>query len=287
MFNKTKYFIQFISLVLLSIVLFNGCNESDPVIPPTEHFEPEGWLIRDATQKPILVVWQGVIQSSWNSQTVDTTFKAPLNALSDHLTVKFLDAQRNIFNPPSDADHQFGWTISDTSKLAIVQDSPGDWAFHLKGKQTGSTSIELQVLHAGHVDVRTPYIPVLIDVDTTAHGEPIGLRLTYEENGTLIATASDTNSTGAIEVQKDSTTDHILIEYFDALGHYFQPEYPLHHLQSVLSDSSIAEVITQTDEPWVIQIKGKAAGTCTITFSLIVGGSSEFDSFPITITVIP
>jgi hypothetical protein len=274
-------------LFFISVAIFNGCDESNPVIPPTEHFEPEGWLIRDATQRPILVVWQGVIQSIWNNQQVDTTFQAPLNALSDHLTVKFLDANKNIINPPSDADHQLGWTIGDTSKLTIVQDSPTDWAFHLKGKQVGTTTLELQVRHVGHVDVRTPIIPVNIIVDTSAHGEPIGIRLTYEDNATLIASATDTSSTGTIDVNKDSTTDHILVEFFDDNGHYFQPEYPLHQLSGVIGDTNIAELITDVDEPWVIRIKGKSINTTSIILKLIVGGISEFDSFPITINVLP
>lgn len=272
---------------IVSLSLFQGCDENDPIIPPSEHFEPEGWLIRDATQKPILVVWQGVIQNTWNSQAVDTVFVAPLNALSDHLTVKFLDINKNIMNAPTDADHQFGWAISDTSKLSVVQDNPSDWAFHLKGKQVGSTFIELQVRHAGHVDVRTPQIPVIIEVDTSAHGEPVGLRLTFEETGQLIATATDTNAVGTIDVSKDSTTEHILVEYFDEHGHFFQPEYPLHQLMSVIGDSSKVDIITNVNEPWVIQVKGKVAGITTIVFKLIVGGISEFDSYPITINVLP
>lgn len=287
MHSKFKSLFVLTFLFIISLSFFNGCDENDPVIPPSAHFEPEGWLIRDATQKPILVVWQGVIQNSWNSQTVDTVFVAPLNALSDHLTVKFLDANKNIMNPPSDNNYQFGWAITDTSVLSVVQDRPADWAFHLKGKQTGSTFLELQVRHVGHVDVRTPQIPVIVEVDTSAHGEPVGLRLTYEETGLLIATATDTTALGTIDVIKDSASKHILVEYFDEHGHYFQPEYPLHQLNGVIGDSSMVDIITTENEPWVIQIKGKATGSTTIVFKLIVSGVSEFDSHPITINILP
>ena len=287
MSSKFKFFLLITLIFIVSLSLFNGCDENDPVIPPSEHFEPEGWLIRDATQKPLLVIWQGVIQNSWNGQAVDTVFSAPLNALSDHLSVKFLDASRNIINAPSDADHQFGWAIADTSLLSVVQDSPTDWAFHLKGKQTGSTFIELQVRHVGHVDVRTPQIPVVVKVDTSAHGEPVGIRLTYEETGQLIATATDTNAVGTIDVTKDSTTEHILVEYFDEQGHFFQPEYPLHQLNSVIGDSSKIDIIASSNEPWVIQVKGKVTGSTTIVLRLIVSGASEFDSYPITINILP
>ena len=64
-------------------------------------------------------------------------------------------------------------------------------------------------MHLGHVDVKTPKIPVISREDTTAYGEPIGLRLSYEEDGTVLATASDLVSTGSLDVHKDSLTNHI------------------------------------------------------------------------------
>ncbi|MCU0344187.1 MAG: hypothetical protein MUF28_10270 [Ignavibacterium sp.] len=230
--NSILFRYMYIFLALLIIVIStSGCSdETDPVIPPSEHFEPEGWVIRDATTKPILVVWQGVIQTSWNSVPVPDTLYAPLNALSDHYTVKFLDINKNIINPPSDADHQFGWLITDPSKLSIIQDNPTDWAFHLKGLIIGTTTLELQVLHVGHVDVKTPKIPVIIREDTTAYGEPIGLRLSYEEEGTVLASATDMTSSGSLDVEKDSLTDHIEVEFYDDQNRFYQPEYPLHTL---------------------------------------------------------
>jgi len=82
--------------------------------------------------------------------------------------VKFLDAKKGIMNPPVDAEHEFAWMITDTTFFEIIRDNPTDWAFHLKGKKEGKTTLELQVLHLGHVDVRTPKIPVIIKEDTTA-----------------------------------------------------------------------------------------------------------------------
>jgi len=125
-------------------------------------------VLRDASQRPILVVWQGYIQSAWLGNSIPDTLYAPLSALSDHFTVKFLDVNKGIMSPPVDADHEFGWLITDTTYLEIIRDNPTDWDFHLKGKKEGSTTLELQVLHLGHVDVRTPKIPVIIKEDTTA-----------------------------------------------------------------------------------------------------------------------
>jgi hypothetical protein len=285
----TSFFLKhsYIILILFFIIITTtSCSdETDPVIPPSEHFEPEGWVVRDATTKPILVVWQGVIQTTWNSTSISDTLYAPLNALSDHFTVKFLDINKNIINPPSDADHQFGWLITDPAKLSIVQDSPTDWSFHLKGLINGTTTLELQVLHVGHVDVKTPKIPVIIREDTTAYGEPIGLRLSYEEDGTILATATDLTSSGSLDVEKDSLTDHIKIEFFDNQNRYYQPEYPLHTLGFTIANPTIAEIIPEAGEPWVIRVKGLATESTTITVKLLVSGVEEFVSFPININV--
>lgn len=284
----TSFFLKYSCILLFTIILlpvFTSCSdETDPVIPPSEHFEPEGWVVRDATTKPILVVWQGIIQTSWNSTSVPDTLYAPLNALSDHFTVKFLDINKNIINPPTDADHQFGWLITDPSKLSIIQDSPADWAFHLKGLTIGTSTIELQVLHLGHVDVKTPKIPVIVREDTTAYGDPIGLRLSYED-GTVIATASRTTSTGSVDVEKDSLTDHIEIEFYDDQNRYYQPEYPLHTLDFTIANPSVIQVLPEAGEPWVIRVKGLSTGSTTVTFRLMVAGSAEFVSFPINVNV--
>lgn len=284
----TSFFLKYSCILLFTIILlpvFTSCSdETDPVIPPSEHFEPEGWVVRDATTKPILVVWQGIIQTSWNSTSVPDTLYAPLNALSDHFTVKFLDINKNIINPPTDADHQFGWLITDPSKLSIIQDSPADWAFHLKGLTIGTSTIELQVLHLGHVDVKTPKIPVIVREDTTAYGDPIGLRLSYED-GTVIATASGTTSTGSVDVEKDSLTDHIEIEFYDDQNRYYQPEYPLHTLDFTITNPSVIQVLPEAGEPWVIRVKGLSTGSTTVTFRLMVAGSAEFVSFPINVNV--
>lgn len=280
-----KYF-YLIIISIFGLMLLNSCSdETDPIIPPSEHFEPEGWVLRDATTKPILVVWQGIIQTSWNSSPVPDTLYAPLNALSDHYTVKFLDKDKNIITPPTDADHQFGWLITDPAKLTIIRDNPTDWAFHLKGLLTGKTTLELQVLHVGHVDVKTPKIPVIIKEDTTAYGEPVGLRLSYEEDGSVIATATETSSSGSLVVKKDSLTDHIEIEFFDDQNRFFQPEYPLHTLGFSVANPTIAEVLPEAGEPWVIRVKGLATGSTTVTFKLLVSGVVEFVSFPINVTV--
>lgn len=277
----------FLLLFVLPVnIMFWGCKEeSNPITDQQPHFEPEGWLIRDATLKPILVVFQGVIQKTWNGESVDTVFKAPLNALSPHYSVRFLSASKEILNPPSGSEYSLGFLITDTSKLAAVKDSPTDWAFHLKGKQIGQTTIELRLLHGNHADVITPKIPVKIEEDSTAHGEIEGVRLRYEENDSLLVTAADSIVTGSITIQNGVTGDHILVDFSDHSGDFFHPEYPLHTMTTSVSNSAVFETIRTPDEPWVIQIKGKAAGSAVFYINVVVNGETEFTSLAIPVTI--
>lgn len=278
-----SYFIRYLYVLfvlLVSFVLFISCDESDPLIPPSEHFEPEGWIVSDATGKLILVVWQGVLQSSWNSIPVPDTLYAPLNTISDHFTVKFLDINKNIINPPTDNDYQFGCLITDTSKVRFVRDAPTDWAFHLDGNVLGSTTLELQVLHFGHVDVKTPKIPVIIRQAITVHSENPGSRLCYEKDGKLIATATEINSTGSIDIKKDSTTDHIEIEFSDNQNLFILPEYPLHSLDIFVANPAMVHIISEPSKPCVLRIKGVASGSKKVNTKLLASGVAEFISFP-------
>ncbi len=276
----------FIFSLFILLTVFQGCkSESDPITPQTEHFEPEGWIIRDATLKPILVVFQGVIQSTWNGISVDDTLIAPLNALSDHYSIKFLDGSGNIINPPYSTDYSFSYIITDTSKLSIVKDSPTDWAFHLKGKQEGITTIELQLSHLGHVDVRTPKIPVLIKQIEGTHGEATGLKIRVESTNELLVTATDTSCIGGLSLLRDSSTQHLKVVFFDENGTEFQPEYPLHTLEWSIDNPSIINILRDDEEPWVIRIQGKSVGTAYFRLKLVVGNIAEFISAQIQVTV--
>lgn len=263
-------------LFVFTLTFFVGCkDEVNPVTPPEEHFEPEGWLIRDATLRPVLVVFQGFVQNTWNGNPVDTILYAPLNALSKHYSVRFVNAQKEIINQPSSA-YSLGFAITDTSILTTVKDSPTDWAFHLKGKKIGSTSLELRVLHGSHADVITPKIRVMIKEDSTAFGEAIAVRLKYEETDSLIAFASQDSIHGSLILPNGSTTEHISVDFMDSNNNYFQPEYPLHSLKVTIVNANLGEVIYTEGEPWVFQVKGKNTGQTTIRITITVGGVDEY-----------
>jgi hypothetical protein len=277
-----------LKLVLFIFVLFllNGCKEdSNPSTPQTPHFEAEGLIIQDATKKIIFAVHQGIILREYNGQILQDTLVAPLNALSDHFSVKFLDANKNIINPPTDSDHSLGFNITDKSILSVVQDDPKEYAFHLKGLKEGKTTIEFLVNHMGHSDFRTPKIPVKVVVDTTKHGEPIAVLFSYEENNQQLASATTNSTTGKITLKLRDTTEHIKIEFLDENNKKFQPEYPLHNFELVFDDNTIATFIREADEPWVVRFIGKKIGTTKFQFKLIVNGNAEFVSSKINVEV--
>lgn len=279
-----KILVLFTTISILFLI--NGCKEeSNPVTPPSEHMDIEGWVIRDATSKPILVVWQGVIQSLWNGVRMSDTLYAPENSMTDHYSIKFLNDDKEMFNPPTSSDYSFGFNIADTSVLGIYQHSSTEYEFHLKGKKEGKTTLELVINHLGHVDARTPKIPVIVREDSTSHGEPVAIKVSIESSGAELATATTTSSSGVIEVNKDATTSHLKVEFLDDHGHTFQPSFPAHTLAGVGTPSGSFEFLLEENEPWVFSLKGLTVGNANLVLKLMVNGTSEFTSFPINIKV--
>ncbi|HEX2983578.1 MAG TPA: hypothetical protein VHO28_08560, partial [Ignavibacteriales bacterium] len=175
----------YILLAASLTIFYTGCSDegTDPA-PVGEHFDPLGWMIVDATSKPVLVTWMGAVQTEWDGIALQDTLVAPLGSLSPHYSVKFLNESKQIIAAPTDANHSLAFAIGDTSKLGYVQE---EWSFHLKGKKEGVTTVEFQVLHVGHVDVRTPLIPVIVKQDAASEQEAVGARVAYEENDSTIA----------------------------------------------------------------------------------------------------
>ncbi len=283
MLFKNKY--PFILALIILSMFISSCKEnSNPTEPQTPHFEAEGLIIQDATKKIIFAVFQGNILKDFGGNKLLDTLIAPLNVLSDHYSVKFLDANKNIINPPTDNDHSFGYDITDKTMLQIIQDDPKDYAFHLKGLKLGVTTIELRVNHNGHPDFKTPKIPVKVIVDTTRHGEPVGVILSYEENGVELVNASDKSFNKNVVIPKD-TTEHIKIEFYDENGKKFQPEYPLHNFTIEILDNTLVSYIKEADEPLVLRFIGKKLGQTQFKLKLLVNGVAEFTTANINIEV--
>ncbi len=147
-----KFYI--ITAILLSILILGGCKKETSVTEPdADHFEAEGIVIMNDAFQEKLRVFRGV--------TADT-LKVPLNGMTEHYKIKFLDENNKLINPPEDKNKSLGWVIADTTKLSVFRHDDDIWEFHLKGKKEGVTSIEFQILHDDHPDFRTPALSVVI-----------------------------------------------------------------------------------------------------------------------------
>lgn len=263
-------------------VFYTGCDEDDSPAETGEHFDPLGWMVVDATSKPVLVLWMGAIQTEWEGIALQDTLIAPLGSLSPHYSVKFLNENKGIIPAPTDANHSLAFAIGDTAKLGTVQEG---WSFHLRGKQEGNTTVEFQVLHLGHIDVRTGLIPVVVKLDAASEQEAAGARVAYEENDSTIAETNGATVTGVLNIKVNEQTDHIEVEFIDDEGFTFQPPVPPHSLRVEAADTNIASIEYEAEEPWVFRATGKAAGSTTFRVQIIVQEAIEFTSAPIPLTV--
>lgn len=152
-----------VTFIFVLTFIISGCSkESDPLLPQTEHLEPEGWILNDSTGSAAMVIWEGVIQTDWNGRRLADTLFCSLNTTSQRYSIRFLDANKNVFDAPDEEDHTFGASVKEENIAGFIQDPLLKWSFRVQGKNTGTTSIELLVYHMGHVDVRTPFIPVTV-----------------------------------------------------------------------------------------------------------------------------
>jgi hypothetical protein len=278
MSGKFRFFALYI--LLIGLFLYAGCSkDDDPVSSQDEHFEAIGVYLSSSGIK---------VGAILRGETSDTLY-APLGGLSDHIDVQFYDKNENIIDPPSDEDHSLAWAIDDTSMVEVWQHpgEEGGYEFHFRGKKAGTTFIEFFVYHGDHSDFRSGKFPVKVISQEGTHGEPVGLKLVYEETGEVLSTVNaDGSVTGLISVSAGTETDHIEAVFFDENNVEFSPTTPEHSLGLTIGDESIAGYEGPDEsEPWAFHITGKKAGTTTLTLTLYHEGEAEFTTSPVTIEV--
>lgn len=142
--------------VIAMLGLYSGCKKEDNVlVPQEEHFAAEGVYL-STSGIPVASIFRGVSTD---------TIKVPLGNSTDHMNVRFFDANKNIINPPSDAAKKLNWGIADTSIVEIWQhqDEPdAKYEIHFRGKKAGITTVEFYITHEGHNDFRSGNIKVIV-----------------------------------------------------------------------------------------------------------------------------
>lgn len=258
------------------LFLLVSCSD-DPVTPQEDHFEAEGIVFLQSGIR-IAEIFRGV--------TTDTLL-APRGALSAGIDVKFYNSNKEMINPPDPADQSFAWQI-DNPAIVEVWQHPGEeggYEFHLRGLADGNTQIEFFIMHEGHADFRSGKITVVVEHDTTAYGEPVGLKLYDEDTGTLLVTVKEDGSVvGTLLVATGQTTDHIEVKFFDANNREFQPDVTDHSINVISANTGIA-LITGMDpaEPYAFKVQGVTAGSTTLSIELLHNSMIEetFSNIPV------
>jgi len=114
-----------------------------------DHAEAEG-LVLEINGVNVVTVSQG---------NVSGQITVANGASTGHISVEFLDhSGQHLHMDELGAEFSMSWTIVDISIVDVEQVSR--WVIRIRGKATGSTSIELMLNHGEHADFRTPPIPV-------------------------------------------------------------------------------------------------------------------------------
>ncbi|HSW56475.1 MAG TPA: hypothetical protein VLH59_15430 [Ignavibacteriaceae bacterium] len=270
-----KILLTLTSLFLFSL-FFISCSD-DPVTPQEDHFEAEGIVFLESGIK-IADIFRGV--------TIDTLF-APKGGQTSGIGVKFYNSNKEMINPPNSAEQTLAWEI-DNPNLVEVWQHPGEeggYEFHLRGLVEGVTQMEFFIMHEGHADFRSGKIIVTVEHDTTAHGEPVGLKLYDEDTGTLLVTVKEDGSVvGTLLVGAGQTTDHIEVKFFDENDREFQPDAMDHSINVISVNTGIA-LITGLNpaEPYAFKVQGVAAGSTTLNIELLHNSMVEktFSNIPV------
>lgn len=126
--------------------------------------------------------------------------------------------------------------------------------------------------------------------DHDDHDEvPIGFQLTSngvmlvtQENGTVTYASGET-----IEVPVGSENE-VAIQFIAEDGDFFTPEAGEYNLEYSLSNDSVISVIHPlNDDEWRMQVNAENEGETEVTLNLMHEGHSDFESQPISVTVVP
>jgi hypothetical protein len=280
-FKPAQAAIYIIAFGIILSALYPGCKEDNIVVPPADHYDAEGMMIlNESLTDTVYYVFRGVAKPGMD------TLKAPLGSLTPHWKVYFLDDNAQRLNPPTDPDKSFGWDITNPAVVEVFQD-PGDrWDFHLRGLSLGQTTMRFKILHAGHADFTTPFIPVI--VDTSISGDATGIKIIDEDSGELLYRDSSGVITGSLSVAFGDTSDHMVVYFLDKGGNTFQPPSPPHSLGFEVADENILGIDPPgADEPYAFRLIGRNLGNTTMVIQIKVGAEIEFNSNPVQVLVSP
>ena len=155
------------SAILISILFislfFISCDENDTVTPSEEHFEAAGYIIKNENDSTVFKVLKGQVDN-----TITESFTLLLADGSQNFTIEFLDEDGNNIGIPEHEDHketeakeehELEFQMEDDSIINIEID---EWELNLTPLKIGGTTFRIQILHEGHPDFTSPFVPIEI-----------------------------------------------------------------------------------------------------------------------------
>ena len=276
-----KFFIKkkvILILSLVTILLFTTSCEEDPIAPQEEHVEAVGMVFYSSGAE---------IARTYAGET-ESKFFVPVGGLSDHIDIKFINEDGDEFTVDEEDTQTLAWEFDDPTIADIWQHEgeEGAFEFHLQGLIVGETNIEFFVMHNDHSDFRSGKIPVKVANNDSSYGVPIGLEVSDEESGNILASINNTQVVGQLNVNNSDTTNHLEVEFFDAQNIHFQPAVPPHSLLVEVADESIIGIAgLEEDEPWAFKLVGLKTGSTSITIKIIHDGNVGVTFEPLTVNV--
>ena len=153
------------SFLFVSIFLV-GCDDTDSVTPSENHFEAAGYIIKNDSDSTVFKVLKGQVDN-----TIAESFVLMLADGSSKYTIEFLDEDGNNIGIPEHDDHEehgdteeeeeheLSFEIED---ITLAQFDITEWDINISPLKIGKTNFRIQILHEGHPDFTSPYVPMEI-----------------------------------------------------------------------------------------------------------------------------
>ncbi len=154
-------------LAILSLtVFFTSCDDSDTVTPSEEHFEAVGYVLLNDNDEVVFRLFEGQVDV-----TISESVAVNLADGISEYHVHFLDEDGNdIGTPEGEHDHEEETEEEhgdeETTLTVEVQDEgvatveAHEWEVEITPVAVGSTQMKIQILHNGHADFNSPFVPL-------------------------------------------------------------------------------------------------------------------------------
>jgi len=162
------------TLILFSLffaIFIISCSDYNPT--QEEHTEAAGVVISDEEGNIVLRVFNGFIDTNFNTSLYYERLQLDSNTQIHTYSMHFLDEdgeELEFHADHEDEDSAINFLIADTTIVGMSlieheeeEEEDHKIEFAVDVRNGGTTDFEIQILHNGHIDFRTPKITVKVD----------------------------------------------------------------------------------------------------------------------------